>query len=79
MDRGIYEKKFPGLSMGTDVTLDMESKGYATVSDIKPKEISVVADPDIKGCNILGTYVLPKYKTREYLENIIDKTYNKYS
>ncbi len=75
---GIYNKKLPGLSMGTDVKVNLNTKGYAFAEKITPKEISVVADPDIKGCNILGTYVLPKHKTREYLENIINKTENKY-
>ena len=50
---------YNGLSMGSKVELDWESKPYVQAKGVTPTEISVVQTPDRPHANIFDYYVVP--------------------
>lgn len=66
---------YSGLSMGTQVALDVESKPYVFVQGVTPKEISIVQEPDRPNAFIQDYWVVPKHveEPKEFVESITRK------
>lgn len=65
------KRYYGGLSMGTDVELDV-SKTYTTVKSVRPTEVSIVRNPDRPQANIYDYWIVPRdYKGSEYLSDHI--------
>lgn len=64
---------YNGLSMGTRVALDTETKPYTFVTSVEPQEISIVRNPDRPNAFIKDFWILPKYVENkdEYIDNIV--------
>lgn len=69
------KRYYNGLSMGTKVELDHESKPYVFAKGCSPKEISVVQTPDRPHANIFSYYVVPKSneEPKEFVANLSRK------
>ena len=73
---GLYNNSIPGASMGTKVQL--ETDDYAKIKSVEPEEISLVGQPDRKGCNIQGTWMVPKSNEERFIQQVYDNVYKKY-
>ena len=74
VDASTRRRHFSGLSMGTDVLLDDNSKCYTQVSAVVPTEVSIVKNPDRPKSYIKDYWVLPRLderETQQYIKDII--------
>jgi len=75
VDPDTGKRFFTGLSMGTDVTLDLRSRAFTTVAAVRPTEISIVRRPDRPMADITDYDLVPHSTTRKELFATIRKKF----
>lgn len=64
------KRYYTGLSMGTNVRLDDTSRGFTTVRDVTPTEVSIVRNPDRKGALVKNHWLVPRHENpEEFIKN----------
>lgn len=59
------KRYYTGLSMGTNVRLDETSRGFTTVKDVTPTEVSIVRNPDREGALLKNHWLVPRHESPE--------------
>jgi hypothetical protein len=73
------KRYYSGLSMGTRVELDTESRPYVFAKGAHPKEISIVQEPDRPNAHIFDYWVVPRHneEPKEFV-NEISRHYDRF-